>query len=148
MVERFSINFPMGRTYFDANGPLVRHSDYEALEAENAELRDRVHYAEGTADANVQRAEAAEADKARLSEALREIATLNKSRDQLQEMARAALSGSGWRAMEGWKLVPVEPTEAMVDATPVFSRCGRDWRLDAVAAYRAMLSAAPQQGRE
>lgn len=90
----------------------------EAFERENAELRDRVHYAEGTADTNIQRAEAAErrnaeleaqlakaTDPAYLEEKLRQIGITD-------DIARAALAGSGggWPVPEGYALVPVEPT--------------------------------------
>lgn len=34
-----------------------------------------------------------------------------------------------------------EPTEGMIDVVPVPYRCGRDWRQDAKATYRAMLNA-------
>lgn len=34
-----------------------------------------------------------------------------------------------------------EPTEEMIDVVPVPYRCGRDWRQDAKATYRAMLAA-------
>lgn len=48
---------------------------------------------------------------------------------------------------DGYVLVPKEPTGAMIDAVPVFSRCGRDWRQDAEATYRAMLAASGEAGR-
>ncbi|WP_455296414.1 hypothetical protein [Brucella pituitosa] len=34
-----------------------------------------------------------------------------------------------------------EPTEGMIDVVPVPYRCGREWRQDAKATYRAMLAA-------
>jgi len=63
------------------------------------------------------------------------------------EGARAALSGSGsgWRVPDGWKLVPVEPTEAML-AVGVGGASGVKLRL-----WQLMLAAspaAPQQGGE
>lgn len=227
MVERFSINFPMGRTYFDANGPLVRHSDYEALEAENAELRAKLdmqreskeyaqrcciaaetrlgeattcaeklavtlHQKHYLADARewrvlsgdlvgvltqidnmtsgLVRAEAAmelagklnaaEATIARLSEALTECALLSGLDNELIEgasvivtsrmaeihqHASAALAGSGGGrpVPDGWKLVPVEPTEAMVCAVDHDDCATPD---SAARAYKAMLTAA-QEGR-
>lgn len=61
----------------------------------------------------------------------------------------AHLSGttpSGWRDMasapEGWKLVPVEPTEAMAQAA-IFVGTWLDTTDEAADVYRAMLSAAP-----
>lgn len=49
---------------------------------------------------------------------------------------------------DGWKLVPVEPTEAMLEAVgfkkPVASAVGRLDRWLMVGSYRAMLASAPQ----
>lgn len=50
----------------------VRADLYAALEAENARLAERVHYAEGTADANIKRADEVEADREALRVALAE----------------------------------------------------------------------------
>lgn len=132
-------------------------------------------------DALLERIRTAEADKARLSEALRgttaslvaavsllkrgskKAAPSNKMFDQMIldysksiEEARAALSGSGsgWRVPDGWKLVPVEPTGAMVLAgynalMEWDARTGEDYGIGEV--WRAMIDAshaAPQQGGE
>jgi hypothetical protein len=50
---------------------------------------------------------------------------------------------------KGWKLVPIQPTDRMlddglseVDDLPDF------YRVDAVAVYQAMLSAAPEKGQQ
>ena len=119
-------------------------------------------------DALLERIRTAEADKARLSEALRRIEGLDSHIDatprgdrkviggEFAQIARAALSGSGsgWRVPDGWKLVPVEPTGAMVLAgynalMEWDARTGEDYGIGEV--WRAMIDAshaAPQQGGE
>lgn len=145
-------------------------------------------------DALLERIRTAEADKARLSEANRELhrraqaaegklqraehaareqidiltslATklghwpvgLSRAKTAMEQWidARAALSGSGsgWPVPDGWKLVPVEPTEAMVLAgynalMEWDARTGEDYGIGEV--WRAMIDAspaAPQQGGE
>lgn len=55
----------------------------------------------------------------------------------MQKHMRAALQAALSQAPQGWKLVPVEPTDAMCEA-------GWPHVADSIAdAYRAMLSAAP-----
>lgn len=153
----------------------------EALEAELAKVTSTEYLTEaiqkvGMVDAEWQtRAEAAEADKARLSEALRTLLYCpdiadNDDKDEethaAERVARAALSGSGsgWPVPDGWKLVPVEPTDEMLRAGQIaaddhrWKWCGYGLRkegegLDGMLfhvreAYRAMLPAAPQQGGE
>jgi hypothetical protein len=43
----------------------------------------------------------------------------------------------------GWKLVPVEPTEAMIEAGNVPRRPGYSIEWNTLATYRAMLSVSP-----
>lgn len=96
-----------------------------------------------------------EADKARLSEALRTLLDCpdiadNDHKDEethaAERVARAALSGSGsgWREPDGWKLVPVELTNEMKER--VRSKGGPQALAFAIAAWPDLLSAAPQQG--
>ena len=71
--------------------------------------------------------------------------------DQLVEDTRAAIltSNSGAQpapsVREGWKLVPIEPTEAMLRAmTDPFVAINGDNRKAFESAYTAMLAAAPK----
>jgi hypothetical protein len=45
---------------------------------------------------------------------------------------------------EGWKLVPIEPTDEMLDAAQ--SRVDDMYRVDAMNSYEAMIKAAPAHG--
>lgn len=71
----------------------------------------------------------------------------------LQDYARAALSGSGsgWPVPDGWKLVPVEPDDAMIEAGQDTCEEKNSWggRVYASDIWESMLAAspaAPQQG--
>lgn len=73
----------------------------------------------------------------------------------LHDYARAALSGSGsgWPVPDGWKLVPVEPDDAMIEAgqdTCEEKNCwgGRVYASDIWESMLAASPAAPQQGGE
>lgn len=47
-------------------------------------------------------------------------------------------------AREGWKLVPIEPTKAMIDAAHLAEHCG-NIEPHFTNAYKAMLEAAPKE---
>lgn len=107
---------------------------------------------------------AAEAREARLSEALRTLLDCpdiadNDHKDEethaAERVARAALSGSGsgWPVPDGWKLVPVEPDDAMIEAGQDTCEEKNSWggRVYASDIWESMLAAspaAPQQGGE
>lgn len=97
MVERISINYPLARIYVDPTGPLVCYSDYARLQEQVETLRkeqDRCLAARDAAgifpaspsetitilaemsDAMLARAEAAEAERDRLREALELLETV------------------------------------------------------------------------
>jgi len=61
-----------------------------------------------------------------------------------QEMNDKVGSGEGVsvKVPEGWKLVPIEPTDEMLDAAQ--DAVDDTFRLDIVRTYSAMLAAAPQ----
>ena len=72
-----------------------------------------------------------------------------------ERVARAALSGSGsgWPVPDGWKLVPVEPDDAMIEAGQDTCEEKNSWggRVYASDIWESMLAAspaAPQQGGE
>ena len=142
------------------------------LEAERDDLAQRAAVIDEALTNAVQLRTAAEADKARLSEALRKAGvsfetirlTLIKNLEEPERSAfweavhardatRAALSGtgSGWPVPDGWKLVPVEPDNAMIDAgaedVPVYvKRSAR--RTIAIDTYRAMIAKAPLPSKD
>ena len=98
-------------------------------------------------------------------EALKQIADMDPAGQRADDLGRAARIASaaisqlskaledGGEAREGWKLVPVEPTEDMLVAGQeawVFRRSQRNAVEDCTEAdqtYRAMLSAAPDASR-
>lgn len=158
----------------DGQTEYVRADRIEALEREvaEAEKANRAMAQNGLDLANSwqSRAEAAEADKARLSEALRPFAAVSSLFDHMNDdggsvlvnvrlgdlrAARAALSGSGpgWPVPDGWKLVPVEPDDAMIEAGQDTCEEKNSWggRVYASDIWESMLAAspaAPQQGGE
>lgn len=111
MVERFDL---VQYEHFDqldraVNGEWVLYSDYAALERQITELRAERDLAVAErefwriADRNsIERADAAEADNARLREALQKIASCTSYHpDDVVAIARAVLSGSGAAAPTG-----------------------------------------------
>lgn len=46
---------------------------------------------------------------------------------------------------EGWQLVPIEPTDEMINAY-IDSPDMENWKLDFIGGYKAMLEAAPKKG--
>ena len=146
----------------------------KALTAERDDLAIRAATIDEALTNAIHLRKAAEADKARLSEALRkaheglvagcqqyaartEFGSEVPGDEQLpwvrlmqigRDTARAALSGNGagWRVPDGWKLVPVEPDNAMIDAgaedVPVYVKRGTR-RIIAIDTYRAMIAASP-----
>lgn len=68
------------------------------------------------------------------------ISTAKEAKDLIERLA------SGWRIPEGWKLVPIEPTEAMTDALERHEHyCDscKGVAFTGWAGYSAMLDAAP-----
>lgn len=139
----------------------------ETLERQIAELRASGHDSFKLACMWQDQANAAEADKARLSEALQRaeqafeeirlilIYNLHDSERyafwkavSARDAVRAALSGSGaggWRMPDGWRLVPVEPTLGQQNAgwREVDKQGFATEDTEVAPIYRAMIAAAP-----
>ena len=86
---------------------------------------------------------------AKLDEYDKRIAELQDALELAEEAVRARHSpGAGKIAPDGWQLVPVEPTQKMLDAWPEQPDLSCDFMNNRNCAYRAMLSAAPKLGGE
>jgi predicted nucleic acid-binding Zn-ribbon protein len=94
---------------------------FEAAEARAAELEERVHYAEGTADTNINRANEAEARAEWLREALTEIAKEDRAANcrSRKWLARAALNTPEPEyTQEDWDRVYKSVEAALDDTQP------------------------------
>lgn len=111
----------------------------EASSAERMEeLRERVHYAEGTADANIARANEAEASKRRMEEALRRISTELPYPEEAKEIADAALSDSPASAttIGDERIYPNEAFGSDASPTPAVTEAAPDgWKWQLVPDY-------------
>ena len=73
---------------------------------------------------------------------MRDVYMSKAQRDAYERIVELAKAGRTFQLIwpPGWKLVPVEPTAAMLDAGEDFD-CSPTWRTANV--YRAMIAAAP-----
>ena len=66
--------------------------------------------------------------------------------EELSKLAADVRAGQASKVPEGWKLVPVEPTDEMMrEMTDPFMAINGDNRTAFESAYRAMIAAAPSK---